>query len=914
MSVQSPKVSSLSNDSDVASSYPHTFCQEKTDTNGMNLPPDKTIINTPACMGRSPGDTLASDRNGDYATESSGSEYSPQGSPCDDSDEFGSNDNRQEPRAAVEVLSPVTTPTVSTATTSPARLNSLLSPISMSQPTDLFKFDSRPQTPPDVKNRMQHAIPHSDLPVVDRGDPASASSEVGAELVWAPPPPAPEYLDFLNDSFVEDNEGPKVATATPPRVGAPTHSGATGGGATPTIEVHTPVASRVSTSTSPRSLMSPGSLSLNEDISRFVAETGGTHAREDLYIPQDESLAELLRANYNTHKAKAALLERSWPAGARDVSGTWLDAERTLFEQTYVTEGKRFAAIARQVGTKSVKECVGMYYLWKKTKRGSLFRKKRLQYLGQTVLSRFPRIMFVPMVEYEEPPTLSVTRRLGSDSRSNSQSPFLDSSATAHASEDGSKSFRDDTAPAAGDKSATDATNSGSSKTSSTRLGKESMSEQMIPRTKAARRVLSSRLSASVLSADVSTEHAPTHPGTVDVGSATMSLQRTELPRTTAPVACELQDPPSNDSISSVGSSSNTRAHPSAATSSSPVRGDMVAQPTVVTTITHSDRTTQCAGRPSSSPHASPRAASARPPTSALPDTTAVVIAGVPPPMSPLHARPSPTTGTGMADDRHAPPAGMNTPPTNASPPSTLAISTVASPTTPLAGAVRRDASRVPSRSTPDAKGSTHAAVIVAASTDASETGGIGGYVADLNRARSLSLVTSDSTSPRRRDEDSASTHGRAADNQTASATGKRPLRKRKRAAAPERKRTAPAATGTDDSTTRRNRSDGHKRARKQPAQQERSSGGGAKKDNVGSSRSTSGDDDAGNMDTTDAGGEIFNVEKILDSRLRGGKREYHVKWEGYGPEENTWEPAANLANNIILDAYLKAQSAKSNS
>ncbi|QRW27800.1 Transposon Tf2-12 polyprotein [Rhizoctonia solani] len=43
--------------------------------------------------------------------------------------------------------------------------------------------------------------------------------------------------------------------------------------------------------------------------------------------------------------------------------------------------------------------------------------------------------------------------------------------------------------------------------------------------------------------------------------------------------------------------------------------------------------------------------------------------------------------------------------------------------------------------------------------------------------------------------------------------------------------------------------------------------------------------------------GEEYVVEKILDSRKQGRNLWYYVKWKGYGPEENTWEPKSHLAN-----------------
>jgi len=33
----------------------------------------------------------------------------------------------------------------------------------------------------------------------------------------------------------------------------------------------------------------------------------------------------------------------------------------------------------------------------------------------------------------------------------------------------------------------------------------------------------------------------------------------------------------------------------------------------------------------------------------------------------------------------------------------------------------------------------------------------------------------------------------------------------------------------------------------------------------------------------------IFEIEKVLRTRTRNGKKEYFVRWLGYGPEHDSW-------------------------
>lgn len=41
---------------------------------------------------------------------------------------------------------------------------------------------------------------------------------------------------------------------------------------------------------------------------------------------------------------------------------------------------------------------------------------------------------------------------------------------------------------------------------------------------------------------------------------------------------------------------------------------------------------------------------------------------------------------------------------------------------------------------------------------------------------------------------------------------------------------------------------------------------------------------------------EVFEVEKILNHRIRNGQAEYYVRWVGYSWDESSWEPARNLS------------------
>ena len=55
------------------------------------------------------------------------------------------------------------------------------------------------------------------------------------------------------------------------------------------------------------------------------------------------------------------------------------------------------------------------------------------------------------------------------------------------------------------------------------------------------------------------------------------------------------------------------------------------------------------------------------------------------------------------------------------------------------------------------------------------------------------------------------------------------------------------------------------------------------------------------------ASSPVYKVEKILECRVNTSRRrkEYLVKWEGFSPEDNTWEPAANIVDKSLIESFL---------
>ena len=56
------------------------------------------------------------------------------------------------------------------------------------------------------------------------------------------------------------------------------------------------------------------------------------------------------------------------------------------------------------------------------------------------------------------------------------------------------------------------------------------------------------------------------------------------------------------------------------------------------------------------------------------------------------------------------------------------------------------------------------------------------------------------------------------------------------------------------------------------------------------------------------AGEEEYEIEAILNHRTRRTKKEYLIRWKGYSPTEDSWEPEKGLSHSKrILNAYKRA-------
>eukprot|EP01117_Protostelium_nocturnum_P006095 TRINITY_DN2195_c0_g1_i2.p1 TRINITY_DN2195_c0_g1~~TRINITY_DN2195_c0_g1_i2.p1 ORF type:complete len:284 (-),score=91.82 TRINITY_DN2195_c0_g1_i2:249-1100(-) len=59
--------------------------------------------------------------------------------------------------------------------------------------------------------------------------------------------------------------------------------------------------------------------------------------------------------------------------------------------------------------------------------------------------------------------------------------------------------------------------------------------------------------------------------------------------------------------------------------------------------------------------------------------------------------------------------------------------------------------------------------------------------------------------------------------------------------------------------------------------------------------------------------GEEYEVESVLDSKIKKGKVHYFVRWKGFGPSDDTWEPEEGVKHLAVVQEYEKKKSGSSN-
>lgn len=50
----------------------------------------------------------------------------------------------------------------------------------------------------------------------------------------------------------------------------------------------------------------------------------------------------------------------------------------------------------------------------------------------------------------------------------------------------------------------------------------------------------------------------------------------------------------------------------------------------------------------------------------------------------------------------------------------------------------------------------------------------------------------------------------------------------------------------------------------------------------------------------------MIQVEDIVGMRIKKGKKEYKIRWKGYKPSQDSWEPEKHLECQDLIEKYLE--------
>lgn len=55
-------------------------------------------------------------------------------------------------------------------------------------------------------------------------------------------------------------------------------------------------------------------------------------------------------------------------------------------------------------------------------------------------------------------------------------------------------------------------------------------------------------------------------------------------------------------------------------------------------------------------------------------------------------------------------------------------------------------------------------------------------------------------------------------------------------------------------------------------------------------------------------GKRVFAADCIVKKRVRGNKTQYLIKWKGWAPKYNTWEPEENILDSRLIKEFLERE------